>query len=221
MCLGYLLLGFLVSSFVAAVGTAGGAGDLHVLCTGYSRCHLGCKRLCTSHPRPTSICTAAGSSNSAVAFLCTFPHAPTLHGFLQPLQPQIVDDILDLTASSSILGKPALNDIKSGLATVPVRHFGIWAVRLSDIPASRYAHLTALRLREGLCKLLTGSLCVFPEQRHHLGKTWLASFNCRPCSCWPAGAVCSGGAPADASDDPAQVQGQRRPESGELLTSDV
>ncbi len=34
---------------------------------------------------------------------------------------QIVDDILDLTASSSILGKPALNDIKSGLATVPVR----------------------------------------------------------------------------------------------------
>lgn len=33
---------------------------------------------------------------------------------------QIVDDILDLTASSSILGKPALNDIKSGLATVPV-----------------------------------------------------------------------------------------------------
>lgn len=34
---------------------------------------------------------------------------------------QIVDDILDLTASSSLLGKPALNDIKSGLATLPVR----------------------------------------------------------------------------------------------------
>nr|QHF16630.1 geranylgeranyl pyrophosphate synthase GGPPS2-2 [Haematococcus lacustris] len=33
---------------------------------------------------------------------------------------QVVDDILDLTASSSILGKPALNDIKSGLATAPV-----------------------------------------------------------------------------------------------------
>ncbi|GFH15591.1 geranylgeranyl pyrophosphate synthase GGPPS2 [Haematococcus lacustris] len=34
--------------------------------------------------------------------------------------PEVVDDILDLTASSSILGKPALNDIKSGLATAPV-----------------------------------------------------------------------------------------------------
>ncbi|GAX80137.1 hypothetical protein CEUSTIGMA_g7575.t1 [Chlamydomonas eustigma] len=33
---------------------------------------------------------------------------------------QIIDDVLDLTASSSILGKPALNDMKSGLATAPV-----------------------------------------------------------------------------------------------------
>lgn len=33
---------------------------------------------------------------------------------------QVVDDVLDLTASSSILGKPALNDLKSGLATAPV-----------------------------------------------------------------------------------------------------
>ena len=33
---------------------------------------------------------------------------------------QIVDDVLDLTASSTLLGKPALNDIKSGLATAPV-----------------------------------------------------------------------------------------------------
>uniref|UniRef100_A0A7R9VZB1 Uncharacterized protein n=1 Tax=Chlamydomonas euryale TaxID=1486919 RepID=A0A7R9VZB1_9CHLO len=33
---------------------------------------------------------------------------------------QIVDDLLDLTSSATILGKPALNDIKSGLATAPV-----------------------------------------------------------------------------------------------------
>jgi len=33
---------------------------------------------------------------------------------------QIVDDLLDLTGSSSVLGKPALNDMKSGIATVPV-----------------------------------------------------------------------------------------------------
>jgi geranyl diphosphate synthase len=33
---------------------------------------------------------------------------------------QIVDDLLDMTGSSSMLGKPALNDLKSGLATAPV-----------------------------------------------------------------------------------------------------
>ncbi|KAI8464593.1 MAG: isoprenoid synthase domain-containing protein [Monoraphidium minutum] len=33
---------------------------------------------------------------------------------------QIIDDILDMTASSSVLGKPALNDLKAGLATAPV-----------------------------------------------------------------------------------------------------
>jgi Polyprenyl synthetase len=50
---------------------------------------------------------------------------------------QIVDDILDLTASSSILGKPALNDIKSGLATVPVL-----------FAAEEYPELRALILRK-------------------------------------------------------------------------
>lgn len=33
---------------------------------------------------------------------------------------QIVDDILDLTVSSTRLGKPALNDLHSGIATAPV-----------------------------------------------------------------------------------------------------
>ncbi len=33
---------------------------------------------------------------------------------------QVVDDVLDLTASSSMLGKPAHNDLRSGLATAPV-----------------------------------------------------------------------------------------------------
>lgn len=37
---------------------------------------------------------------------------------------QVVDDILDLTASSSMLGKPALNDLRSGIATAPVRALG-------------------------------------------------------------------------------------------------
>jgi geranyl diphosphate synthase len=33
---------------------------------------------------------------------------------------QIVDDVLDITGSATVLGKPALNDMKAGLATAPV-----------------------------------------------------------------------------------------------------
>ena len=33
---------------------------------------------------------------------------------------QLVDDMLDYTGSSTALGKPALNDLQSGLATAPV-----------------------------------------------------------------------------------------------------
>ena len=33
---------------------------------------------------------------------------------------QFVDDVMDFTSSSAIMGKPALNDLKSGLATAPV-----------------------------------------------------------------------------------------------------
>lgn len=35
---------------------------------------------------------------------------------------QLVDDILDFKGSEEILGKPALNDLKAGLATAPVLH---------------------------------------------------------------------------------------------------
>lgn len=35
--------------------------------------------------------------------------------------PQITDDVLDFTSTASTLGKPALNDLKSGLTTAPVR----------------------------------------------------------------------------------------------------
>lgn len=33
---------------------------------------------------------------------------------------QVVDDVLDFTGSALALGKPALNDLRSGLATAPV-----------------------------------------------------------------------------------------------------
>lgn len=53
--------------------------------------------------------------------LCYTAHALLLYAPLQtPSTAQIVDDLLDLTGSSSILGKPALNDMKSGVATAPV-----------------------------------------------------------------------------------------------------
>lgn len=35
---------------------------------------------------------------------------------------QLVDDVLDFRGSEEILGKPALNDLKAGIATAPVLH---------------------------------------------------------------------------------------------------
>jgi len=36
---------------------------------------------------------------------------------------QIVDDVLDFTSSSGVLGKPTLNDLTSGISTAPVRRY--------------------------------------------------------------------------------------------------
>lgn len=47
---------------------------------------------------------------------------------------QIVDDILDLTASASLLGKPAHNDLRSGLATAPVLY-------AAEVCSSHYARI--------------------------------------------------------------------------------
>lgn len=33
---------------------------------------------------------------------------------------QFVDDVMDFTSSSKVMGKPALNDLKGGIATAPV-----------------------------------------------------------------------------------------------------
>ena len=41
-------------------------------------------------------------------------------GSLCPFLVQFIDDVLDFTSSSGELGKPNLNDIKSGVITAPV-----------------------------------------------------------------------------------------------------
>ncbi|GMH36937.1 hypothetical protein BSKO_04810 [Bryopsis sp. KO-2023] len=65
-----------------------------------SRC---CRAVAVFGGHPKSVCDLAAEygKNVGMAF-------------------QIIDDILDFTASSDVLGKPALNDVKSGLATAPV-----------------------------------------------------------------------------------------------------
>lgn len=52
--------------------------------------------------------------------LCLDASAPCYINIKLLLVLQFVDDLLDYTSSSSTLGKPALNDLKSGLATAPV-----------------------------------------------------------------------------------------------------
>ena len=47
---------------------------------------------------------------------------------------QFVDDVLDFTGSSSLLGKPALNDLASGITTAPV-----WISRHRFPPPTRIA----------------------------------------------------------------------------------
>lgn len=66
---------------------------------------------------------------------------------------QIVDDILDLTASSSMLGKPSLNDLHSGLATAPILFAAQEAKELQPMVLRRFKQhgdaARAVKLLEG------------------------------------------------------------------------
>lgn len=62
-----------------------------------------------SRSRPPSLGCTAHPPNALPTRCC--PHTPLW---------QVVDDVLDLTGSSTMLGKPALNDLKSGVVTAPV-----------------------------------------------------------------------------------------------------
>lgn len=63
---------------------------------------------------------------------------------------QFVDDVLDFTGSTLQLGKPALNDLKSGLATAPVLY-----------AAEEHPELHALILRRFKCEGAALSPCSF------------------------------------------------------------
>ncbi|KXZ56018.1 hypothetical protein GPECTOR_2g1570 [Gonium pectorale] len=54
--------------------------------------------------------------------------------------PEVVDDLLDLTSSSSVLGKPALNDLRSGLATAPVLYAAQEEPQLRPLILRRFKH---------------------------------------------------------------------------------
>ncbi len=80
-----------------------------------------------SHYLEKTFCkTASLMANSArcVALLADAPPAACAaaweYGRHLGLAFQIVDDILDVTGSATVLGKPALNDMRAGLATAPV-----------------------------------------------------------------------------------------------------
>ena len=89
---------------------------------------------------------------------------------------QFVDDVLDFTGSTMQLGKPALNDLKSGLATAPVLY-----------AAEEHPELHALILRRFKCEgaalspplPLTGGF--LSHARHTAGRC-IAASDC-PASC--------------------------------------
>lgn len=76
--------------------------------------------------RKTYFKTASMLANScrAIALLGSHPHAVAesaeAFGKHLGLTLQVVDDVLDFTSSSSVLGKPALSDLQQGIATAPV-----------------------------------------------------------------------------------------------------
>ena len=75
---------------------------------------------------------------------------------------QFVDDVLDFTGSTMQLGKPALNDLKSGLATAPVLY-----------AAEEHPELHALILRRFKCEgaALSPSFSVTGGALNQAGRT--------------------------------------------------
>lgn len=63
---------------------------------------------------------------------------------------QFVDDVMDFTSSSAVMGKPALNDLKSGLATAPVIFAAEEYPELSPLILRRFKNDGDVKLAEKL-----------------------------------------------------------------------
>ena len=67
---------------------------------------------------------------------------------------QFVDDVLDFTGSTLQLGKPALNDLRSGLATAPVLYAAeVWASRWSAADAQPQRPQEAISVHQRLMNI--------------------------------------------------------------------
>ncbi|KAL6773881.1 GPS1 [Auxenochlorella protothecoides x Auxenochlorella symbiontica] len=103
--------------------------------------------LCLDHYLRKTYCkTASLMANSArsVALLGPEPgpdaaQAAWDYGRALGLAFQLVDDVLDFTASADELGKPALNDLRSGLATAPVLYAAQASEPLRALARRRFA----------------------------------------------------------------------------------
>lgn len=63
----------------------------------------------------------------------------------------MVDDVLDFTQSSGVLGKPALNDLRSGIATAPVLLALRQRPELEDLTRRKFRRVAYMMLRCACC----------------------------------------------------------------------
>jgi octaprenyl-diphosphate synthase len=111
---------------------------------------------------------------------------------------QIVDDVLDLTASESVLGKPVASDLREGKVTMAVIHAlercttaereliktvmreqsfdGVTHAEILEI-LSRYGSLDAANARAmKYAELARNSICSFPDSEIKRALLWAPEF---------------------------------------------
>ena len=97
---------------------------------------------------------------------------------------QIVDDVLDLTASEDVLGKPVASDLREGKATMAVIHAvlhhgafnGVSHAEILEI-LQRYGSLEAATARAAhYAESAQNSICTFPDSEIKRALLWAPEF---------------------------------------------